>query len=230
MTDARAVGIDLGGTAIKAGAISGTGTISNGGRLPSTAGRARCAARPHRGDRALGAEDRLGLGSPGVFDRGRGTILEAPNLRFLERIALCESSGAASTSPRTPSASRTTRTRPRSASSGSARERERRTSSSSRSEPGSAAVVLGGRLFTGPGAWPARSGTSSSIGRRDLRLRSSRMPRTLASATAARRRAAERRLPRTSSSSRPRPGVRRTRARAPRRDRRGPRAGPRRSR
>jgi len=91
MTD-LAVGIDLGGSAIKAGAISSAGVIL---------GRRSRGVDPKRGAtevldsiaglaRELGAEARLGLGSPGVFDRDRGMILEAPNLHFLEGIPLCD--------------------------------------------------------------------------------------------------------------------------------------------
>jgi glucokinase len=89
---ARAVGIDLGGTAIKAGAISETGTILDRRTVPVDVreGPGSLLDRIAEIARALGAEDGIGLGSPGVFDRGRGTILEAPNLHLLEGIQLCE--------------------------------------------------------------------------------------------------------------------------------------------
>jgi predicted NBD/HSP70 family sugar kinase len=38
--------------------------------------------------RELGVERTIGLGSPGLLDRERGSVLEAPNLHFLEGVSL----------------------------------------------------------------------------------------------------------------------------------------------
>ena len=88
----RAVGIDLGGTSIKAGAISDEGTIleRRSSRVDATEGASRLLDRIADLARELGAGGGFGLGSPGVFDRARGTILEAPNLHFLEGIPICD--------------------------------------------------------------------------------------------------------------------------------------------
>jgi glucokinase len=88
----RAVGVDLGGTAIKAGAISDDGTIlgRRSARVDAAEGAAKLFDRIASLARELGAEGSLGLGSPGVFDRARGVILEAPNLHFLEGLSICD--------------------------------------------------------------------------------------------------------------------------------------------
>jgi glucokinase len=86
----RAVGIDLGGTAIKAGAVSAEGEVLDRRSAPVDAGAGpvvlldRMAAIA----RELGASGAIGLGSPGLLDRARGAVIEAPNLHFLEGISL----------------------------------------------------------------------------------------------------------------------------------------------
>ncbi|HEV8113458.1 MAG TPA: ROK family protein [Planctomycetota bacterium] len=86
----RAVGIDLGGTAIKAGAVSAEGQVLDRRSAPVDAGAGpvvlldRMAAIA----RELGASGAIGLGSPGLLDRARGAVIEAPNLHFLEGISL----------------------------------------------------------------------------------------------------------------------------------------------
>jgi glucokinase len=88
----RGVGIDLGGTAIKAGAISEAGAILERRTSPVDAAEGAGKLLDRIADLAkeLKAGSALGLGSPGVFDRARGTILEAPNLHFLEDIPICD--------------------------------------------------------------------------------------------------------------------------------------------
>jgi glucokinase len=88
----RAVGIDLGGTAIKAGAITGTGQVLDrrSEQVDPRQGAARLLDRLAEIAKELGATSGLGLGSPGVFDREGGRIVEAPNLRFLEGVPLRE--------------------------------------------------------------------------------------------------------------------------------------------
>ena len=196
---ARAVGIDLGGTAIKAGAISETGTILDRRSAPVDPREGAGPLLDRIGEiaRTLGAESRIGLGSPGVFDRAHGTILEAPNLHFLEGLSLCEEI---------------------------ARRLELRAEDVLLENDANAAalgeqwigagrgaedlllvtlgtgvgggLVLGGRLFTGPGGMAGEighvvvdpNGEVCGCGARGCL-------ETLASATAARRRAAERSLP-----------------------------------
>ena len=88
----RAVGIDLGGTAIKAGAISDEGAIleRRSARVDPAEGASKLLDRIADLARELGGGAGFGLGSPGVFDRARGTILEAPNLHFLEKVPICD--------------------------------------------------------------------------------------------------------------------------------------------
>ncbi len=81
-THARLVGLDLGGTAVKAGCITASGEVLE----------EKSAAPPfeHGPDavldllaeiaRDLGVREGLGIGVPGLLDRGRGIVLESPNL------------------------------------------------------------------------------------------------------------------------------------------------------
>lgn len=86
----RCVGIDLGGTAIKAGAVSSDGRILDRRSAPTGLER----GEHHVLDtiaalaRELGVEGGLGLGVPGLIDRGRGCITECPNLKAMERVPL----------------------------------------------------------------------------------------------------------------------------------------------
>jgi len=86
----RSVGIDLGGTALKAGVVSGSGEVIERRTIPvdARAGAAGLLDRMADLARDLGAEGAVGLGSPGLFDRERGVVLQAPNLGFLEGISL----------------------------------------------------------------------------------------------------------------------------------------------
>lgn len=91
----RAVGIDLGGSAIKAGAIASTGNVleRRSGPVDGGEGADRVLDRIATVARDLGVSGALGLGSPGVFDRRAGRILESPNLPYLEGVAICEELG-----------------------------------------------------------------------------------------------------------------------------------------
>ncbi len=86
----RLIGIDLGGTAIKAGAISPTGQVLS--RLTAPTGLAHGAS--HVLDtiaqlaRDLDLTHGLGLGVPGLIDQPRGLVTNSPNLKALELIPL----------------------------------------------------------------------------------------------------------------------------------------------
>jgi len=86
----RLVGLDLGGTSIKGGAVSERGEILE--RRSIDIDRARGASALIDGlaglARDLGVRSRVGLGAPGLFDRERGVVLESPNLPFMEGVAL----------------------------------------------------------------------------------------------------------------------------------------------
>ncbi|MFN0008934.1 MAG: ROK family protein [Planctomycetota bacterium] len=84
------VGLDLGGSAIKAGAISADGRIVARRSVAVEPGKGTAAVLDDLAGlaRELGATYRVGLGSPGIFDRERGVVLASPNLRFLEGVAL----------------------------------------------------------------------------------------------------------------------------------------------
>ncbi len=86
----RLVGIDLGGTAIKAGAVSERGEILDrrSARLDASRGAVGVLDCMAGLARELGVERAVGLGSPGLLDRERGVVLECPNLHFLEGVAL----------------------------------------------------------------------------------------------------------------------------------------------
>ncbi len=90
MNTARLVGIDLGGSAIKAGAISPQGdilerrSIASGLELGAEAVLDRIAGLA----RELGASRTLGLGTPGLIDRDEKRILESPNLPCLRGVSL----------------------------------------------------------------------------------------------------------------------------------------------
>jgi glucokinase len=194
----RAVGIDLGGTAIKAGAISGAGAIleRRSARVDAGEGAAKLLDRIAGLAKELGAEGALGLGSPGVFDRARGTILEAPNLRFLERIPLCEELARRLDLPA--EAVRLENDANAAALGeqwiGAGRGEEDLLLVTLGTGVGGG-LVLGGKLFSGPGGMAGEighvvvdpNGTVCGCGSRGCL-------ETLASATAARRRAVERKL------------------------------------
>lgn len=86
----RCVGIDLGGTAIKAGAVATSGEILERRSAPTELDRGpeHVIATIARLARELGATHGLGLGVPGLIDRARGTIEACPNLKCLEHVPL----------------------------------------------------------------------------------------------------------------------------------------------
>lgn len=86
----RLVGLDLGGTSIKGGAVSEQGEIleRRSVEIDRTLGASGLIDSLAALSRALGASPRVGLGAPGLFDRERGVVLESPNLAFLEGVAL----------------------------------------------------------------------------------------------------------------------------------------------
>ncbi len=86
----RLVGIDLGGTAIKAGAVTSDGRILERREVATglDEGAAAVIDRMARLARDLGAEGRVGVGSPGLIDHAGGRVLESPNLKVLENTPL----------------------------------------------------------------------------------------------------------------------------------------------
>jgi glucokinase len=86
----RLVGLDLGGTSIKGGAVSEQGKILDRRSIDIDRSKGPGALIDSLAalSRALGASPRVGLGAPGLFDRERGVVLESPNLAFLEGVAL----------------------------------------------------------------------------------------------------------------------------------------------
>lgn len=86
----RAVGIDLGGTNIKAGAVDAQGrtlerrSVSTGLADGADAVLDRMAALA----RELGIDGPLGVGSPGLIDQAGGRVLECPNLQDLQEVPL----------------------------------------------------------------------------------------------------------------------------------------------
>lgn len=88
----RLVGIDLGGTAIKAGALAADGTVLERRQVAAEVGRGARAVveRIAALGRELGARDGrgLGLGVPGLIDRARGVVGSSPNLKPMEGFPL----------------------------------------------------------------------------------------------------------------------------------------------
>lgn len=80
------VGIDVGGTAIKGGAVDDDGEILNRGEVPAglDEGPEAVVERIVSLARDMGAENALGLGVPGLLDREQGLVLSSPNLRPLD--------------------------------------------------------------------------------------------------------------------------------------------------
>jgi glucokinase len=80
------VGIDVGGTAIKGGAVDDDGKILNRGEVPAglDEGPEAVVERIVSLARDMGAESALGLGVPGLLDREQGLVLSSPNLRPLD--------------------------------------------------------------------------------------------------------------------------------------------------
>jgi len=94
----KAIGVDLGGTFIKAGAVDGNGKVLSRVTLPTEVGKGRraiidnIAAAADQARRSAGLAWRsvraVGLGSPGVFAPPRGLVYHCPNLKCLEGKAL----------------------------------------------------------------------------------------------------------------------------------------------
>lgn len=86
----RNVGIDIGGSAIKAGAVESNGRILEELRHPPELERGpeHVVKRIAELARALGATDRIGIGLPGLIDRTRGLATQCPNLAPLEGFPL----------------------------------------------------------------------------------------------------------------------------------------------
>ncbi|MFO1009835.1 MAG: ROK family protein [Planctomycetota bacterium] len=86
----RCVGIDLGGTAIKAGAVSSDGRVLERRSAPTGLERGERHVLDTIANlaRELGVEGGLGLGVPGLIDRERGCITACPNLKAMERVPL----------------------------------------------------------------------------------------------------------------------------------------------
>jgi glucokinase len=86
----RLVGIDLGGTAIKAGACDENGRALESRSIPTglAEGSAAVLDRMAQLARDLGAESRVGVGSPGLIDHAGGRVLESPNLHVMQGVAI----------------------------------------------------------------------------------------------------------------------------------------------
>ncbi|MCY2959595.1 MAG: ROK family protein [Planctomycetota bacterium] len=86
----RLIGIDLGGTAIKAGAVDERGEILERRSIPTGLqdGAAAVLDRMAGLARDLRAENSVGVGSPGLIDHAGGRVLECPNLKALENVPL----------------------------------------------------------------------------------------------------------------------------------------------
>jgi len=84
------VGIDLGGTAIKAGAIGSEGQILARREIPTELARGATdlLERMARLALELGVEGRLGIGAPGLVDRAAGCISQSPNLGVIQGVPL----------------------------------------------------------------------------------------------------------------------------------------------
>ena len=86
----RAVGIDLGGTSVKLGALDEHGKTVESHEFPSELhrGPADLTRRMADAARAFGAERSLGLAVPGLLDRAAGLVLASPNLAPIEHFPL----------------------------------------------------------------------------------------------------------------------------------------------
>lgn len=82
MAAARLVGLDLGGTALKAGAIAATGDVlaERSVTPPFERGPEAVLDVLAQTARDLGVAGELGVGVPGLLDRERGVVLSSPNL------------------------------------------------------------------------------------------------------------------------------------------------------
>jgi glucokinase len=92
------IGVDLGGTNIKAGLVDREGALVNKVSIPTEAnlGRERilenicAAARQAAGDTPLGDIDAVGIGSPGPLDHVTGVVFRSPNLKDWTNVPLAE--------------------------------------------------------------------------------------------------------------------------------------------
>jgi len=86
----RFVGIDLGGTGIKAGACDERGTILETRSIPTglAEGPAAVLDRMAQLARELGATRGVGVGSPGLIDHVNGRVLESPNLLSMQGVPM----------------------------------------------------------------------------------------------------------------------------------------------
>ena len=84
------VGIDLGGTAIKAGAISSEGRILARREIPTELERGAPDVLDRMAGlaRELGLESSVGLGVPGLIDQQFGGVQQSPNLAAIEGLPL----------------------------------------------------------------------------------------------------------------------------------------------
>ena len=82
----RAIGFDVGGSAIKAGAVDADGSNRREGRraIPADVTFAQLGALFAELATELGPVDRVGVGVPGLLDRGAGRVMNSPNLPWLE--------------------------------------------------------------------------------------------------------------------------------------------------
>ena len=94
--EAPLVGIDLGGTAIKAGAAAPDGEILERRSIPAELERGPedLAARIAGLARELGCVGGLGLGVPGLLDREAGVVLTSANLHQIDGFALVDAIAA----------------------------------------------------------------------------------------------------------------------------------------
>lgn len=196
----RCVGIDLGGTAIKAGAVDEHGRVLAKLTAPTELerGSAHVLATIARLARELGATDGVGLGVPGLIDRDAGVITECPNLKVLENVPLASELASALGCTR----ERVFLENDANAAAlgehwcGGARDADDVLFVTLGTGVGGG-LVLGGELFTGRGGLAGEIGhVVVEPGGRECGCGARGCVETLASATAARRRALERGLPR----------------------------------
>lgn len=82
------VGIDVGGSAIKAGRVGEDGAVQAEKTLehpPFDRGPAAVLDAIAELARGLGVRDRLGIGVPGILDRKRGFLIDSPNLHGMRQ-------------------------------------------------------------------------------------------------------------------------------------------------
>lgn len=86
----RLVGIDLGGTGIKAGACDEAGKILDRRSIATglADGPAAVLDRMANLARELGADRGVGVGSPGLIDHQNGRVLESPNLHAMQGVPM----------------------------------------------------------------------------------------------------------------------------------------------